>query len=78
MQVSVERPKCCSECSVQHERLCSLESVASEYGTLVAGKERDAIFFFKWPIAGNPSESANWSTVIVRQSSIHNLNTRCE
>ena len=24
--------------SVQHERLCSLESVASEYSTLVAGK----------------------------------------
>ena len=39
--------------SVQHERLCSLESVASEYSTLVARIGRDANFF-KWLIAGNP------------------------
>ena len=62
--------------SVQHERLCSLESVASEYSTLVARKGMS--IFFKWPIAGNPTESVNWSTMIIRQSSIQSLNTRRE
>ena len=35
-------------------------------------------FFSKWPIAGNPTESANWSTMIIRQSRIQSLNTRRE
>ena len=40
-------------------------------------EKRDANFS-KWPIAGNPSEFANWSTMIIKQSSIQNLNTRRE
>ena len=58
------------EFSVQHERLCSLESVASEYSTLVARKGMCmcvcvcvcVCIFFKWPIAGSPPESAHRST----------------
>ena len=62
--------------SVQHGRLCSLQSVASEYSTLVARK--GVPFFFKWPIAGNLSESTHWSTKVIRQSGIQSLNTRRE
>ena len=54
-QVSVELLKCC-----RIFQQCSLESVASEYSTLVARKGMP--IFSKWPIVGNPSESANWST----------------
>ena len=39
-------------------------------------REKRDVIFSKWPIAGNPTESANWSTVIIRQSSIQSLNTR--
>ena len=40
-------------------------------------KKKD-VNFFKWPIAGNPTESVNWSTIIIRQSGIQSLNTRRE
>ena len=63
--------------SVRHERLCFLKSVASEYSPLIA-REGMSIFSSEWPIAGNPSESAHWSTKVSRQSGIQSLNTRRE
>ena len=54
--------------SVQHERLCSLKSIASEYSALVARKGMP--IFFKWSIADNPSESACWSAKVITQSGI--------
>ena len=64
------------EFSVQYERLCSLEIVASVYNILVSRKGMS--FVFKRPIAGNPSEYANWSAMTIRPSSIQSLSTRRE
>ena len=50
--------------------LAYLESVGSEYSTLVARKG--------WSIAGYPSESAHWSTKVIRQLGIQSLKTRRE
>ena len=41
-------------------------------------RDKRDVNFSNWPIAGNPSESANWSPMIIRQSNIQSLNTRRE
>ena len=53
---------------MQHELLCSLESIALQCSCREKRRDLD---FPKWPIAGKSRESVNWSTIMaVKRSSI--------
>ena len=71
-QVSVELLKCCRISTTRTTVLSRECSLRIQYSCIV---KRDANFF-EWSITGNPTEPGNWSTMIIRQSSIHSLNTR--
>ena len=69
---SVELLKCCRISTKRTTVLSRERSLRIQYSC----REKRDVNFFKWPIAGDPSESANWSTMIIRQSSIQSHNTR--
>ena len=63
-QVLVELLKCCRINTTRTTVLSKERSLRIQFSC----REKRDVNFPKWPIACNPSESAHWSTKVIRQS----------